>query len=383
MCDFLAIDLKAVVIENLNRLEKRSVAKGKKLTQKRGSQNICVIEAFGVHLDKEIALLLVDRLTFKKKHQKRLPRTLLDLIECCGGLSNAIEQLRLYQRSNLAFEDQNTVEYVDMLEHLLTLAKGKTAQYGSVRGEFKLPFCALCWRRTFASQHYCKEHHPSRNPLVYKASKHRLITAIEKHSTKNDFKQQVFVYRQKESRDNLLAKRLYAWTGSFSKPANMHGGRLQGVDGLALSLVCDIIIEIVTSSYPNAHNLISFPTHNVEQNLSEWVVKCIASVDKFDAMLWQHKDNQLWLEKASSLEIVITFLHAVSRMEAKVKIDSLPIEFGPQRGTGADQALRANILELLDNQRSTGKKLNKAEIARALDLSRQRVHKIIKEMEGA
>jgi hypothetical protein len=382
MCDSLVIDTKKIVLKNIEQLKVRAALEGKILTQKRGCRNVSVLEAFDVQLGKKVAILLSNRLLFKKKHKKRLPQTCINLIECCGGLSYAIYELRLYQQCELSFEDDGTIEYVDMLEYIFTLAKGMTPQRELSRDRITLPFCALCWRRTFASEHYCKQHHPSRNPKSYKSSKHRLITAIEKHSERIELKDDLYFYRQNKDRDSLLANKLYAWTASFSTPINEHNKELKNIKNLSVDEICKVLVEIIVSSYPKVSHKIVFPSYNREKKLSDWVVECIAAADEIDANLWKFKDQDLWLKKASNLELAQTFLNAISRMEAKITIDSFPVHFGPKKGSGENEELRAKILDSLEKQHRQGKKSNIAEIAREFGLSRQRVHKIIKDMKG-
>ena len=116
-------------------------------------------------------------------------------------------------------------------------------------------------------------------------------------------------------------------------------------------------------------------------------IKCLFWEDNGFVLYYKCSYKCIWLKNASNLELIQTFLNAVSRMKA----NSLLIHFQSildrkRVHAGANEALLAKILDSLEKQRRQGKKSNIAEIAREFGLSRQRVHKIIndmkKDMEG-
>ncbi|NOH31248.1 hypothetical protein [Vibrio mediterranei] len=373
--------LRSRVLENLEKLDREALAVGKRLTQKRGSQNLCVIDAFDTPMDTRLAEYLSNRLRFKKKYNGLVPRTARELIVYMGGIKSSIKVLQSYQKCASLSEPKSYVDAVDDLEYLLVLAKGKTAQHGLRNTPNPLPFCALCWRRIDGSLHYCRQHHPSRSSKNHKLAKYKLMKAIERHSSVESIISQLKGYKEFKARDRLLSKKLYTWTSSFSPNPNRLIHIWKSIENSPLREQSEAIVEALKSIYPVATAKFRFPEVGEElDELSDWVLKVLADFDESEAYCWLTKDDNVWLDNATDIEIMMTFANMVSRLEATLTIDALPVpKNGPDKGYGANQDLRSKLEQLVAQQKSSGTKINQSAIARELGLSRQRVNVLIKE----
>ncbi len=370
------------VLENLEKLDREALAVGKRLTQKRGSQNLCVIDVFDTPMDIRLATYLSSHLTFKKKYNGLVPRSARELIIYLGGIKSSIEVLQSYQKCASLSEPKSYVDAVDDLEYLLVLAKGKTAQHGLRNTPNPLPFCALCWRRVEGSLHYCRQHHPSGSSKNHKFAKYKLMKAIERHSSVESIKSQLRGYKEFKARDRLLAKKLYTWTSSFSPNPNRLIHIWKSLENSSLRVKSEAIVEAIQSIYPAATAKLRFPEVGEElDELSDWVLKVLADFDESEAYCWLTKDDNVWLDDATDIEIMMTFANMMSRLEAVLTIDALPVaKNGPAKGYGANQDLRSKLEQLVTQQMSSGTKINQSAIARELGLSRQRVNVLIKEL---
>lgn len=449
MCKYLILNLKKKVKDNLDSLKNEAEIRGLKLTQNRGSKNICVKEAFNIYLDTRICYELSSFLLFKNKYKEHHAKTVLDLIEFCGGLVNIIDQLQkyrikwdlLYSEEVISFHDgtnltsilideiefgtglvikenasveycnqvffdgneeqekiigldtflcsRESIDYMSTLEFLLIQAKGLTAQSDKKTNPFQLPFCAFCWRRTHSSQFYCLKHHSSRNKKEYNLSLYKVISAVEKYIDNPEDKEDVSYYKEITTRDNMLGKKLYRWTSLFSKPLNRIGINKNKLDTLLLISLLDYLINTIRLNYSKAYEIIVFPITDDMSSLSQWIIECTKSIDK--AMGEIEFQNQIWTvwfksndeastRKDSQGTICLIFLNMISRLEAKIVIDSYTLKFGPDKGYRIDHDLRETIFSLRNKQLIEKGKINQAEIARSLGISRQRVHKILKEL---
>ncbi|MEH0666585.1 MarR family transcriptional regulator [Vibrio scophthalmi] len=378
--------LKKLVLDNLSTIEAEALATGKRLTQKRGSQNLCVIDAFAVPLESHLAKCFSSRFSFKKKYEGLEPSSVYELIVFLGGIGASIKALQNYQKkvkkSSLS-EPDGVLNVIDTIEYLLVLAKGKTAQHGLKIAPSPLPFCALCWRRVEGSLNYCLKHHPSRSSGEHKSAKHKLFKAIERHGATENIKSQLRSYQEFKMRDQLLAKKLYMWTSSFSPNPNRLIHIWKSLENSSLRVKSEAIVEAIQSIYPAATAKLRFPEVGEElDELSDWVLKVLADFDESEAYCWLTKDDDVWLDDATDIEIMMTFANMVSRLEAVLTIDALPVaKNGPDKGFRANRDMRRKIKILMEEQIAERGSVNQAAIARDLGISRQRISKIVNSMK--
>lgn len=121
----------------------------------------------------------------------------------------------------------------------------------------------------------------------------------------------------------------------------------------------EAIVEALKSIYPVAAAKFRFPELGEElDELSDWVLKILADFDESEAYCWLTKDDNVWLDNATDIEIMMTFANMVSRLEATLTIDGLPVpKNGPDKGYEANQDLRSKLEQLVTQQTSSGKKL--------------------------
>jgi DNA-binding NtrC family response regulator len=77
---------------------------------------------------------------------------------------------------------------------------------------------------------------------------------------------------------------------------------------------------------------------------------------------------------------IVSTLH---RYECTYRYESLPVNFGPDKGYRRNEEQCSSIKQLIDMQRLETGKVNLSEVARMLGLSRQRIHKIVNTYELA
>lgn len=71
--------------ENLKKLEARSRSENKKLTQKKSSKGISVVDAFDISLERTVSKVLLLYIPFLKTFTGKEPDTIKEFVRFCGG----------------------------------------------------------------------------------------------------------------------------------------------------------------------------------------------------------------------------------------------------------------------------------------------------------
>ncbi|CAM4329543.1 hypothetical protein [Vibrio agarivorans] len=367
----------------IDQLEVRAKLEGRRIVKAKGVKNIFIGEAYkDIKLNLKISSVLACEMTFSKKYEKSSPSSVLELIYACRGLNNTIEQLQRFQLSNLMSYPIDVIDYVDTLEQELSFAKGRTYERRSSSTKNSIPFCALCWKRTFSSDYYCKDHHSTRNHAIHKQAKNQLFTAIKTLCDDESTLEKYDYYQKGYLKGGRLAHNLYSWTASFAPniqiPIVSHTLSDNPFDKTIAST-----IQTVKKIYPiTASKLAPTLENKTVSDLKVWIIKIIDTLDSTEATVWAYKDVELWLKKSSEQELLSTLLNVLRRYEAFKTIQSATSTSGPTKGKNANVELRESIQRLAKQQREQTGKVNQSEIARKLDLSRQRISMLMKELEG-
>lgn len=384
-----AVVLEKKLEENLKKLKARSKTENKKLTQKKSPKGISVIEAFDVDLELEVSEVLMLNVLFLKTFANRKPTTIEEFVRFAGGLSASIDKLINFRTptSNRSpkglLQDQNdeVIEYIDVIEQMLVKAKGLTPQKPSSDKVSKtysalvLPFCALCYKRVNQSSYFCREHHSSRNALAYKKATRRLVSAVYRYS--NDKSEERNLNDYKRGDLTLTAELLYRWLALFSVQPRMAIGWLNQVDKTEPDWTgyAKVILEFSKSHYPKAYEMIKDLEIN-RASYEDWIVEIARSLGgEIEGNLWRLKDSDIWLEASSNMQKSMTLLNCISRYEAFMVVCSFPIETGVIKGTNMDIEKRDRLKTLLE-ERKVNSNITMNEIAKTLGISRTAVYKL-------
>ncbi|EHH2480329.1 hypothetical protein J7X22_000296 [Vibrio parahaemolyticus] len=384
-----AVVLEKKLEDNLKKLEARSRSENKKLTQKKSPNGISVIEAFDVDLELEVSEVLMLNFRFLKTFTDRKPTTIKEFVRFVGGLSASIDKLINFRTptSNLSpkglLQDQNdeVIEYIDVIEQMLVKAKGLTPQRPSpdkvskTYSALALPFCALCYKRVNQSFYFCREHHSSRNALAYKKATRRLVSAVYRYSNDKSEKRNLNDYKRGDL--TLTAELLYRWLALFSVQPRMAIGFLNQVDKTEPDWTgyAKVILEFSKSHYPKAYDMIKDLEIN-RASYEDWIVETARSLGgEIEGNLWRLKDAGIWLETSNNMQKSMTLLNCISRYEAFMIVCSFPIETGVIKGTNMDIEKRDRLKALLE-ERKVNPNITMNEIAKTLGISRTAVYKL-------
>ncbi|EGQ8123309.1 hypothetical protein I7100_000539 [Vibrio parahaemolyticus] len=375
--------------ENLKKLEARSRSENKKLTQKKSSKGISVVDAFDISLERTVSKVLLLYIPFLKTFTGKEPDTIKEFVRFCGGVSSTIDKLIDFRTKNMSDEKKSTlqnqdilvIEYVDVIEQMLVKAKGLTPQRPSsdkvskTYSALALPFCALCYKRVNQSSYFCREHHSSRNALAYKKATRRLVSAVYRYS--NDKSEKCNLNDYKRGELTLTAELLYRWLALFSVQPRMAISRLNQVDKTEPDWTgyAKVILEFSKSYYPKAYEMIKDLEIN-RASYEDWIVEIARSLGgEIEGNLWRLKDADIWLETSSNIQKSMTLLNCISRYEAFMIVCSFPIETGVIKGTNMDIEKRDRLKVLLE-ERKVNPNITMNEIAKTLGISRTAVYKL-------
>lgn len=375
--------------ENLKKLEARSRSENKKLTQKKSSKGISVVDAFDISLERTVSKVLLLYIPFLKTFTGKEPDTIKEFVRFCGGVSSTIDKLIDFRTKNMSDEKKPTlqnqdilvIEYVDVIEQMLVKAKGLTPQRPSsdkvskTYSALALPFCALCYKRVNQSSYFCREHHSSRNALAYKKATRRLVSAVYRYS--NDKSEKCNLNDYKRGELTLTAELLYRWLALFSVQPRMAISRLNQVDKTEPDWTgyAKVILEFSKSYYPKAYEMIKDLEIN-RASYEDWIVEIARSLGgEIEGNLWRLKDADIWLETSSNIQKSMTLLNCISRYEDFMIVCSFPIETGVIKGTNMDIEKRDRLKVLLE-ERKVNPNITMNEIAKTLGISRTAVYKL-------
>lgn len=390
-----AVVLEKQLTKNIEQLEIRSKAENKNLTQKKSPNGISIVEAFNVDLEITVSEVLVLNIPFLKTFAGRKPTSIKEFIRFSGGLSTSINKLiefrtkdsRDPKRVLLQKQDDEVIEYVDVIERMLVKAKGKTPQRLSsdkIRRSYTplaLPFCALCYKRVNQSSYFCREHHSSRNALIYKKATRRLISAVYRYSNDESETRNLDQYKQ----GNLMlgAQVLYRWLALFSVQPRVAIGRLNKVDQTKSDWRCyaKVILEFTQSSYPVAYEVIQSVELNGSASFELWIIEVARALGgEVEANLWKLKDTEIWLDASNDIQRSLTILNCISRYEAAKVVDSFPIKTGSLKGSRVDVDKRELLKKLLI-ERDNDSSITMEKIAERMGVSRTAIYKLKNKME--
>jgi hypothetical protein len=290
-----------------------------------------------------------------------------------------------------------SIDYLKELYHcleLISILVRKSKRIQRKKNGFFLEYCALCWRlvnknkllnfdeSTDYSASYCIEHHPKKADWNYHLARNTLISAIEK--TNSNLKEEL-IERKKDNEITPLF--LYKSTATFAKK-HPKKDMVLFHSGDTWKDRASLIKNLAESYYPNAS--LAMKSIYVLKLFSweAWFNAVINALDTSgkDMANWGDAGtnwNRITDDQASVSEYVgeTVLLNIIHRYEAVSNINAIPRLRGPKKGTVAtNKSLRAVISKLAKEQKANDRKINASEIAKKLNISRQRVNVLVKEL---
>ena len=277
---------------------------------------------------------------------------------------------------------------------LISILIKKSKRIQRKKDGYFLEYCALCWRLVNKnkilnydesadySAYYCLEHHPKKADWEYHRARLALLKAIE---NSDHVSYEELIERKKDKLVTPLF--LYKATAKFaSKPSEMVLECFH-VEDLWKDRV-GRIIEVSESYYPNASEAIKSISVARLTKWREWFYSVISSLDPSgkDASNWDdscgdwigESDDKLSQSQYFGERVVLNILH---RYEAVCNINNIPRPRGPKKGAvNKKDGLRSEITSLANIQIEKNNKINASEIGKELNMSRQRISVILKEL---
>lgn len=395
-------ELETELVSNLEKLKAIASQKGLNLLKKKchKSSGILVSTAFSQpQLSAHYSSLISDTIPFCRKYEGLKPQSVEELIRYCGGLSAAINNIQYAYEFELPMriEVDDDLEFLLFsLESVLLKARSATSQtkkwipfeiaqeqgrLNLFESQYKtrLPMCAVCWKRTFSSSYYCKEHHSIHNKKAYNSAVRKVLSFTERHSSNSELKDFSNAYRKKNGKQRGLAAMLFSMVND-SVPAV--------VDVLSYQTdehwesYAESIILYAKNNYPTSFhrlqqtdNLTQFSSFN---SLLGWGFMVIESLDdsEGESSRWEASEE---LNHFNNGQLRFAILSILARYEATQRIYQ-PLKSGPMKGYGADVDRREVLRKLYREQLEDNGRVNLSQIAREMGLSRQRVSVLVKEL---
>ncbi|ELA7846426.1 HTH domain-containing protein [Vibrio parahaemolyticus] len=375
--------------ENLKKLEVRSRSENKKLTQKKSSKGIPVVDAFDISLERTVSKVLLLYIPFLKTFTGKEPDTIKEFVRFCGGVSSTIDKLIDFRTKNMSDEKKPTlqnqdilvIEYVDVIEQMLVKAKGLTPQRPSSDNTQKkhttlaLPFCALCYKRVNQSPYYCRDHHSSKSALAYKKAIRRLISAVYRHSDDEDAQSKLEDHKQ--GKENLDARIFFRWLNLFSIEPRLIMSELLKLDRdkADWQSYSEAVLTFSREHYPHAYKQVC-ATGDSASCYDKWIVDVARLLGgEIEANLWKIKDAYIWLDSSNNIQKSLTLLNCLRRYEAFTLVNNFPVLSGAKQGTNTNTAKREQLKQLLI-ERDNDPSITMNEIAKRLGVSRAAVYKL-------
>lgn len=357
--------LKIQIRNGIDELTKISKQEGKNLSISNNSKTIFIGKAFeSIILDTNIAYIFQKELDFIVRYRNTLPITVLDLIYACNGIRNLLLQLNKFQKHKCYNHD--VINYAAILEQELSISLSYINSKKKQTFITHLPFCALCYKRTFRSYFYCENHSSNQNKDHYKKAKSRLFNTAKQRIDDEEILEKIKSFESSKLKNTKTAYFLYTLTAVISpvykKPI----------------YTTTELLDLIKAHYPLTSNILNFAYLYKQRDIIQLAFSIVEQLDKDESVMWKHKNADLWINHASFPELSSTVINFISRYEATLIIANTKPKFGPNKGTGEKKSLRESITALAQQQLQQTGKINQSEIARSLNLSRQRINVIIK-----
>ena len=252
-------------------------------------------------------------------------------------------------------------------------------------------FCKCCWRPVTQKnkrghfEQYCHYHKTSGEAKTYYMQSRRSIAKVYareyKHEElqKNDSKNKGLSNQPKVAQD-ITDKLNHLISAYTTAPAT-----LSIKDVSSAKILIDELIKITQAQYPFTHKRLKVLTNLLEQSEPDITIKKVLIATHFAL---GSKDQSVVFDEIKAYDIKkeseVWFKHlliTIARWEAFAIIEIKAKEKTTR--SDKDFKLRQTIQKEINKAKSANIKPNQAAIARTLNISKQRVGKLIKEMHQA
>jgi hypothetical protein len=383
--EYASIKLSSEIRKALSKLKVLAQESEKRISAKPKEGYLCVLSAIE-DIDLETQFISSFQKLFSpiKAYANTPINSVKQFIHANGGVNSSIEKLRDYLTITVVDETDYISIYANSFYGSLLDIKASTSRRHLKQLSFQLPYCAFCWRRVEDSNGYCQVHHPNQSKSSFYKAKSALIAALKYNNSK--YLEEYRWLEKKDIRKLSLAKYAFKWTASFASHPRLISRALVSseISDQNIKVLAGKLLLFSKDEYPQTFKLlvkIYFPDITSWQ---DFVLKIVNVLDPIESVYWEAKDVIDWMSPDGSAPNIFVILMILQRHEAYQYINSLPRPRGPVKGVVLPSQkieLRKKISDLVQSQKDKGQKLNRAEIARKLNLSRQRVSVLIKELE--
>ena len=370
------IALRKQIEKQANALQGQARVENIKITQRKRARYLYAITALK-NIVLEPFFIKAFKAEFKslKTYESQIINELDSLVIAHGGLNRTILQVEEFLAiRGLWTTNYDEIDYADEVLQSLWKVRSLTPQYKEkTYWNTVLPTCALCWRLPQSSHYYCSEHHPNRDQKSYKAAKHKVFRALTQLD--NIYIESKSEKHKEAGSNSQKASNLYRLLGGFAPHPRYF---IKFCKNYVLQATWIELAKSITTTtqelYPATFNCIKRIKPQDYSCWKNWCVAIIRALDPLQPKAWVVREQDKHLINVESWMAIVSTLH---RYECTHRYESLPVNFGPEKGYRRNEEQCSSIKQLIDMQRLETGKVNLSEIARTLGLSRQRIHKIV------
>ncbi len=374
------------------KLALQARAEGKPIYLIRNASNLYIGDALKhIHLDATVIEKVKFFYPVAKKHLSVCPDNLLLLCNLSGGLKQAVKKIHGALSVSPAIDDSEAHylnQLVFVMEHCLSIC---TQSRIMNKSKSFLQYCCLCWRPIhFRSKYFCSSHyHEEEESGVKKVAKGQITNRQLRNSDEARLCRAIELRGDRSSEELLRFKQgillkpdfyltLYGWLFLLTDRSEAgvdYFSHIENRDYATISWKkhAKFIINTAKESFPHTYLKIKNVNLDLCNNWSSFVVEALNILDPIPVKKWNIKQESLyggqWL------------LDLLRRHESYFRLQDIELKRGPQIGFGnKNPQLREEILSIASSQLKESGKVNAAQIARRVNLSRQRVSIILKEL---
>jgi hypothetical protein len=379
-----SIELSSAIRTALTKIEVSAKESEKRVSAKPKEGYVCVLTALEyIMLDSRFTILFQEFFNPIQAHADTPVGSVAQFIRSNGGINYSIDRLRDYL-TIIAVESYEPISvYANDFYGSMLDIKSSTSRRHLRQSSFQLPYCAFCWRRIEDSGGYCQVHHPNQSKRSFYKAKSALIFALKHNNSK--YLEEYERLEKKEIRKPKLAKYAFKWTASFASHPTLINRVLDSIEisDQNIQMLADKLLLFSKNEYPQTFKLLAEISFSNITSWQDFVLQIVKILDPIESAYWEAKDVIEWMSPDGSTPNIFIILMILQRHEAYQYINSLHRPRGPAKGLVLPSQkieLRKKINELVQSQKDKGQKLNRAEIARQLNLSRQRISVLMKEL---
>lgn len=306
-------------------------------------------------------------------HLNKKPNNLLDVVRFCGGIEKAIVRVKYVVDSAGSSIEGYEKDYLKDVLHVLNFSFDvcDVKRVGRLKND--IPFCCLCWREvSYSSGRYCSEHGANRSLIK------RDMKRIKRAILELDPDLSVYMNKKKLSVNlmSLYSSRISTAPTKINSRVDFKYFKYSWPYNWR-----DLAKEILIFSsfeYKQAFFYLKDIDPINFSNWLDWLLEIRKKLDEENS----YKDRfREWLKFNDEFEDCLVLLLVICRFDSYLVLnESNANKPGPKKGeVRRNESLRKRILDLFHYQQKNYGKVNRAQIAREVGVTRQRVSVIIQQ----